>query len=165
MNSVTRKYLVRSRVVACSLAVASVITAPLGVFAQDGVVARQQVTAQTVAQQQNPPAQNPITQPLALSPDVPDTRVGIQPGQVQALGMQDAITLALQNNLDIEQFRQGVQISERSLYSLKGVYDILSTSDINYRQQTQPVVSIFGGGGASYQAVDQSDTGSAVKMC
>ena len=149
MNSVTRKHLVRNRVVAYALAVASVIAAPLGVFAQDGVVARQQVTAQTVAQQQNPPAQNPITQPLALSPDVPDTRVGVTPGQVQSLAMQDAITLALQNNLDIEQFRQGVQISERSLYSLRGVYDILTTSDINYRQQTSPIVSIFGGGGVS----------------
>lgn len=155
MNSITRKYLARSRVVAYSLAIVSVITSPLGVFAQDGVVARQQVTAQTVAQQQNPPAQNPITQPLALSPDVPDTRVGVQAGQVQSLGMQDAITLALQNNLDIEQFRQGVQISERSLYSLKGVYDILSTSDLNYRQQTQPIVSIFGGGDLTSSSLTQ----------
>jgi HAE1 family hydrophobic/amphiphilic exporter-1 len=35
------------------------------------------------------------------------------------------------------------------LYSLKGVYDILSSSDVNYRSQTFPVVSIFGGGGAT----------------
>ena len=60
--------------------------------------------------------------------------------------------MALQNNLDIEQFRQGVQIAERNLYSFKGVYDILSTADINYRSTTQPIVSIFGGGGSDFGA-------------
>jgi len=70
--------------------------------------------------------------------------------------MQDAITLALQNNLDIEQFRQGVRIADRNLYSLKGIYDILSTSDVNYRSTTQPVVSIFGGGGTTSSLTQKS---------
>jgi HAE1 family hydrophobic/amphiphilic exporter-1 len=119
---------------------------PIAVFCQDGVVARGQQPAQP-APQQNPAAQNPITQPLALSPEITKQRVGIKDGEVQALALQDAIALALQNNLDIEQFRQGVQISERSLYSLKGVYDIVSSSDMNFRSQTIPVANLFAGGG------------------
>jgi HAE1 family hydrophobic/amphiphilic exporter-1 len=108
-----------------------------------------QATASPQAGQQQQPA-NPITQPLALSPEVPgaDVRVGITPGQIQTLSMQDAILLALQNNLDIESFRQSVQIAQQNLYSLKGVYDIISTSDVNYRSQTTPVANIFGGGGS-----------------
>jgi len=121
---------------------------PVAVFSQEGIVARQQQPGQPVSQQ-SPAGQNSITQTIPLSPEVPKTRVGVTPGQVQLLALQDAIAQSLQNNLDIEQFRQGVQIAERSLYSSKGVYDILSTSDLNYRSTTQPIVSIFGGGGAS----------------
>jgi HAE1 family hydrophobic/amphiphilic exporter-1 len=130
---------------------------PISVFCQEGVVARGQQTVQP-APQQNPPAQNPITQPLALSPEITKQRVGIKDGEVQSLALQEAIALALQNNLDIEQFRQGVQIAERSLYSLKGVYDILSSSDVNYRSQTIPIVSIFGGGGATSSLTQRAFT-------
>ncbi|HYV05262.1 MAG TPA: TolC family protein, partial [Blastocatellia bacterium] len=88
--------------------------------------------------------------------------VGIKDGEVQSLALQDAISLALQNNLDIEQFRQGVQIAERSLYSLKGVYDILSSADVNYRSQTVPIVSIFGGGGATSSLTQRTFTSNFV---
>jgi outer membrane protein len=149
MSSLTRTLQQSSRAVgAVGLTVVLAMCAPIAVFCQEGVVARGQQPTQA-APQQNPPAQNPITQPLALSPEITKQRVGIKDGEVQSLALQEAISLALQNNLDIEQFRQGVQISERSLYSLKGVYDILSTADVNYRSQTIPVVSIFGGGGAT----------------
>src|SRR6185503_4536827 len=149
MSSLTRTLQKSSRAVAAvSLTAVLAICSPIAVFCQEGVVARGQQPAQP-APQQNPPAQNPITQPLALSPEITRQRVGIKDGEVQSLALQEGIALALQNNLDIEQFRQGVQISERSLYSLTGVYDILSSSDVNYRSQTFPVVSIFGGGGAT----------------
>jgi len=149
MSSLTRTLQESSRTVAAvSLTAVLAMCSPISVFCQEGVVARGPQTVQP-APQQNPPAQNPITQPLALSPEITKQRVGIKDGEVQSLALQEAIALALQNNLDIEQFRQGVQISERSLYSLKGVYDILSSSDVNYRSQTFPVVSIFGGGGAT----------------
>src|SRR5262249_3885280 len=91
---------------------------PAATFAQDGIVAK---TPQQSGSQQQPPAnpQNPITQPLALSPDPTDARVGVTPGQVQTLSMQDAIAMALKNNLDIASFREGVQISQQNLYSLR----------------------------------------------
>lgn len=103
-------------------------------------------------------AQNPITQPLALSPEITRQRVGVTEGQIQALALQDAIAMALQNNLNIEQFRQGVQISQSNLYSLRGVYDIVSSTEINYRSQTIPVASLFAGGGSSSSVTQRALT-------
>jgi outer membrane protein len=134
----------RVPVVAVVLALTALYT-PAGVFAQN--------TSQTGQQSgpsdsQSGQQQNPITQPLALSPEPGKDRVGVTPGQVQTLSMQDAITFALKNNLDIENFRQGVQIAQQNLYSLKGVYDIISSSDVHYTSQTTPVANIFAGGGS-----------------
>jgi HAE1 family hydrophobic/amphiphilic exporter-1 len=137
------------------------LASPLSLFAQEGVVARKIVdTPQTSSQtnQQNSQNQNPITQPLALSPEVGTERVGINPGEVAPLSLQDAITFALQNNLDIEQFRQGVRISQFNLNSLRGVYDIVSSSDINYRSQTIPVANLFGGGGSTASLTSRTVT-------
>lgn len=156
MSSLLRNLQQSSRTVAvASLATLLAAWSPIAVFCQGGVVARQQQPSQPTTQQQSQPAQNSITQPLVLSPEVTRQRVGITPGQELSLALQDGIAMALQNNLDIEQFRQGVQIAERNLYSIKGVYDILSTSDINYRSSTQPIVSIFGGGNASTSSLTQ----------
>jgi HAE1 family hydrophobic/amphiphilic exporter-1 len=99
------------------------------------------------AQPQDPQTSSTITQPLQLSPEVSRERVGIIPGQTELMTLQEAIALALKNNLDIEAFREGVAISQQNLYSLRGVYDIVSGADINYRSQTFPVASIFAGGG------------------
>src|SRR6185503_20549563 len=105
---------------------------PISALAQDGVVAQQQPTPQ------NPPAQNPITRPIAGSPEVTNERVGIRPGDERLLALQDAIAQALQNNLDIEQFRQSVRISEFSLFSLRGFYDYTSQADIGFRNAINP---------------------------
>lgn len=117
----------------------------------------QQPSTQPPAQTQEP-GQSSITQPLALSPDIPNTRVGVIEGQTQSLSLQDAIAIALQNNLDIEQFRQGVQIAQHNLYSLRGIYDIISSSEINYRSQTIPVASIFSGGGETSSVTQRTLT-------
>jgi outer membrane protein len=90
--------------------------------------------------------QNSITQPLALSPEIGTQRVGVREDLKQTLAMQEAIAMALQNNLDIEAFRQAVQISQYTLFSSYGVYDYTPTANINYRSQTFPVSSIFQGG-------------------
>jgi outer membrane protein len=155
MSSLVRKLQHLSRTLVASTALLAILF-PIASFSQVGVVARQQQPAPVTTQQQNPSGQNSITQPLRLSPEVTTQRVGVTPGEVQSLALQDGIAMALQNNLDIEQFRQGVQIAERNLYSLKGVYDILSTSDVNYRSQTVPIVSIFGGGGSTSSLTQRS---------
>jgi HAE1 family hydrophobic/amphiphilic exporter-1 len=142
MSSLLRKLQQSSRTLAVT-ALATLLAAwsPIAAFSQDGVVARQQATGQ-----QNPPAQNPITQPLTLSPEVTRERVGIKPGEVQLLALQDAIAQALQNNLDIEQFRQSVRIAEFSLFSLRGFYDYSSAADIGFRSSINPTSSSLSGG-------------------
>lgn len=148
MSSLVRKLQHLSRTLVASTALLALLF-PITTFSQIGAVASQQQPAPATTQQPNPTGQNSITQVIPLSPEVTTVRVGVTPGEVQSLALQDGIAMALQNNLDIEQFRQGVQIAERNLYSLKGAYDILSTSDVNFRSQTVPVVSIFGGGGST----------------
>lgn len=111
---------------------------------------------------QQPPAQsqeqNPITQPLALSPEVTNKRVGVDENNRQLLTLHDAIVLALQKNLGIEMSRQNVQIAQHSLTASRGAYDILSSSQIGYTNQTRPVSNIFGGGGAGSSFTSQGLT-------
>lgn len=113
-------------------------------------------TSPAVTQQTPQGAPNPIIQPLALSPEVTRQRVGVKEGVVESLSLQDAITRALQNNLDIEVFRQGVQASQYNLFATRGVYDIVSGATLNYESRTFPVASIFAGGDAS-SAITQKE--------
>ncbi|MFY9609228.1 MAG: TolC family protein [Blastocatellia bacterium] len=159
MSSLTRRMLDSSRVVvAWALTGVFAVASPIGALAQDGVVGSQALGITSTTAAGSGQSQNPITQPLALSPEVGKQRVGVNPGEVAPLSLQDAITFALQNNLDIEQFRQGVRISQFSLNSLRGVYDIVSSADINYRSQTIPVANLFGGGGSTASLTSRSTT-------
>lgn len=169
MRSLIRGIKHTGRVVASvSLAALIAATVPVAAFAQNGVVAGQQPTPQqpkpteTVRQEQTtPPAGavpqqqtpqtadqqgNQITQQIQLSPEVTRKRVGVREDQVKMLALQDAISLALQNNLDIEAFREGVQISQYSLFSLRGIYDITSSAEIGYRSTTTPTANVLSGG-------------------
>jgi len=140
MSSLLRKLQQSSRTVAvASLTAMLAAWSPIAALSQDGVVARQATGQQT-------PAQNPITQPIAGSPEVSRDRVGIRPGEVQALALQEAIAQALQNNLDIEQFRQSVRIAEFSLFSLRGFYDYTSAAEIGFRSSIIPNASTISGG-------------------
>ncbi|HKV41176.1 MAG TPA: TolC family protein [Blastocatellia bacterium] len=89
--------------------------------------------------------QNPITKPLASSPEIGPERVGVDLNQVLNLSVQDAIQMALQHNLDIENFRQSVRMSQYSLFAAKGVYDVTSSAKVDYNSQIIPVVNLFGG--------------------
>ena len=142
MSSLLQKLQQSSRAAAvASLTVLLAAWSPIVALSQDGVVARQQSPAP-----QNPPAQNTITQPIAGSPEVSKERVGITPGQVQLMALQDAIAQSLQNNLDIEQFRQSVRIAEFSLFSLRGFYDYTSSAEIGFRSAITPTSSSISGG-------------------
>lgn len=123
-------------------------------------VVKVEATAAVLPQTATPQTstQNPITQPLSLSPPVGDQRVGVNPDLKQVMALQEAIAMALQNNLDIESFRQGVQISQFSLFAAQGVYDPLLGANINYRSQTFPVTSIFQGGNESSSLTSKSLT-------
>ncbi|MEW6207295.1 MAG: TolC family protein [Acidobacteriota bacterium] len=153
MISVLKKSLRLCRAFAAILAVAIGAGAPLSAFAQDsreGIVARQQKSETEQAEKaQEQTQQNPITQPLALSPDVSSQRVGVDENNKQLLTLQDVITLALQNNLDIEQFRQSVQIAQYNLFALYGYYDVTSGTETGFRNSITPSANIFSGAGSS----------------
>lgn len=159
MSSLTRRVLDSSRVIVVwLLSIVFAAALPLGALAQDGVVGRQPLGIAPTDASTSGQTQNPITQPLALSPEVPKTRIGVNPGEVAPLSLQDAITFALQNNLDIDQFRQGVRISQFNLNSLRGVYDIVSSADVNFNSETIPVANLFQGGGQTASRTSRTMT-------
>lgn len=121
--------------------------------------------AQDKPQQETKPAQRQnelseqdkeaITAPLPETAPVGPGRTGVDLGQVESLTLQDAIRLALLNNLTIEQFRQGVQMAQYSLFSTRGVYDVTSGGNINYLSNTVPVAIIGALSGAQNGALTQ----------
>jgi HAE1 family hydrophobic/amphiphilic exporter-1 len=87
-------------------------------------------------------------------------RVGVDVANQLPISLQDAITLALQNNNDIDSSRIGVQISEFNLRAAQGVYDPVIVSENFYERRTTPTASTIGG--AVNGAVTQSNlTGAA----
>jgi outer membrane protein len=103
------------------------------------------------AQSKTPSAEldkSAITTPLPETGPVGPDRTGVDLNEVDNLTLQDAIRLALLNNLTIEQFRQGVQISQYSLFSARGVYDVTSGSTISYTNSTSPTAIIPADSGA-----------------
>jgi outer membrane protein len=113
------------------------------------------VTTQTPAQQnpatsQEPQEPNiPQAQPRPIPP-LPDlTRLGIAPGNVLTLSLNEAIRLTLKNNNDIEVSRDDVRYAETQLRSLQGVYDPLFLMTPTYDHRITPQSSTLGGGGAA----------------
>lgn len=72
-------------------------------------------------------------------------RVGVDVADQLPISLQDAITLALQNNNDIDSSRIGVQISEFNLRAAQGVYDPAFVSESFYETRTTPTASTIGG--------------------
>ena len=72
-------------------------------------------------------------------------RVGVDVANQLPISLQDAITLALQNNNDIDSSRIGVQISEFNLRAAQGVYDPNFVSENYYESRTTPTASTIGG--------------------
>jgi HAE1 family hydrophobic/amphiphilic exporter-1 len=76
--------------------------------------------------------------------DLPDLGlVGVDMMSQKPLTLKEAITLALENNKDIEVTRQNVRIAEFDLQSLQGVYEPRLTGQSFYERSTVPNTSIF----------------------
>ncbi|HEY0462550.1 MAG TPA: TolC family protein [Pyrinomonadaceae bacterium] len=80
-------------------------------------------------------------------------RVGVDVANQLPISLQDAITLALQNNNDIDSSRIGVTIAEFNLRAAQGVYDPNFTFNGYYESRTTPTASTIGG--ASGDSVTQ----------
>jgi outer membrane protein TolC len=70
-------------------------------------------------------------------------RVGVDMTAQKPLTLAEAITLALENNKDIEVTRKNVQIAEFDLKAARGFYEPKFTGQSFYERATTPNVSIF----------------------
>lgn len=86
----------------------------------------------------------------ALAQNTPSStsaqRIGVAANKQTVLTLRDAVTMALDNNRDIEIERLNTQLNEFDLRAAKGVYDPSLSSSILYQRQTLPVASILAGG-------------------
>jgi outer membrane protein len=101
----------------------------------------------TANQEQEPNI--PPVQPRPVPPLPNLTRLGITPGQVLSLSLNDAIKRALQNNNDIEVARDDVRYAETQLRSFQGVYDPIFAITPTYDHRITPQSSTLGGGGTA----------------
>lgn len=126
----------------------------LGLFLILGVEA----SAQDAAPSPTPPVmdvQNTTPENLKGVPDVapgyrsddrslPDLgRVGVDMAEQKPLTLQEAISLALENNKDIEVTRKNVRIAEFDLQAARGVYEPRFNGSAYYDRTTIPNTSIF----------------------
>jgi outer membrane protein TolC len=111
----------------------------------------------------SPPAPTQDLQVPAIAPDfqpadrsLPElSRVGVDMGRQRPLTIREALTLALENNKDIEVSRHNVKIAEFDLTSARGAYDPRLSSAAYYERIESPISSFLSGG--SNGSVTQSD--------
>jgi HAE1 family hydrophobic/amphiphilic exporter-1 len=90
-------------------------------------------------------------------------RVGVDMMSQRPLTLREAITLALENNKDIEVTRQNVRISEFDLRAADGVYQPRFLAQTFYERSTVPTASFFAGGGVNGE-ITQSGLTSNVEL-
>jgi len=88
------------------------------------------------------------------------SRVGVDMNRQRPLSLREALSLALENNKDIEVARENVRIAEFDLLGAQGVYDPRLTTTAFYERAENPISSFLSGG--QNGSIIQSDyTGSA----
>jgi HAE1 family hydrophobic/amphiphilic exporter-1 len=75
-----------------------------------------------------------------------DVRVGVNPSKRVTLTLRDAMSMALENNRDIEVERLNVQMNEFDLSGAQGFYDPNLATTLYYDHRAIPVTSIFASG-------------------
>lgn len=105
------------------------------------------VTAQEPSQMQQ--LQVPAIAPDFRAPQKPLpelNRVGIDVNQQRPLSLREALSMALENNKDIEVARENVRIAEFDLLGAKGVYDPRIVTTAFYERAENPISSFLSGG-------------------
>lgn len=95
---------------------------------------------------------------IPTRPNPTAERVGVEQMNQLPLMLDEAITLALQNNNNIDTSRLNVRIAEFNLKAARGVYDPLLASETFYERRTTPTASTIGGAGSTGK-VTQSNLG------
>src|SRR5687768_3207842 len=126
------------------------------------------ISVASIASAQQPaasPETNQIKQ-IPVPPVAPDfraaqkplpelSRVGVDMNRQRPMSVRDAISLALENNKDIEVARENVRIAEFDLLGAQGVYDPRLTTSAFYERAENPISSFLSGG--QNGSVTQSD--------
>src|ERR1700730_9241401 len=97
------------------------------------------------------------TQQLQLPPVAPDFRgeqkplpeigrVGVDMNRQHPLALREALSLALENNKDIEVARENVKIAEFDFQGAHGAYDPRFTTNAYYERIKNPISSFLSGG-------------------
>src|SRR5215204_3221356 len=125
------------------------------------------VTSVVTAQQSEPSKMEQLQVP-AIAPDfrapqkpMPElSRVGVDMNRQRPLALREALSLALENNKDIEVARENVRIAEFDLLGAQGVYDPRISTTAFYERIESPISSFLSGG--QNGSITQSDyTGTA----
>ena len=74
------------------------------------------------------------------------SRVGVDMNRQQPLSLRDALSMALENNKDIEVARENVRIAEFDLRGAQGAYDPRFTTSAFYERSENPIASFLSGG-------------------
>ena len=98
---------------------------------------------------------------IAAQRPLPDqSRVGIDANRQQPLSLREALSMALENNKDIEVARENVRIAEFDLRGAQGAYDPRFSTTAFYERIENPISNFLSGG--QNGSVIQSDyTGTA----
>jgi outer membrane protein TolC len=75
-----------------------------------------------------------------------DVRVGVNPAKRVTLTLKDAMSMALENNRDIEVERLNVQMNEFDVRAAQGFYDPSLATTLYYDRNLIPATSIFASG-------------------
>ena len=74
------------------------------------------------------------------------SRVGVDINQQRPLALREALSMALENNKDIEVARENVRIAEFDLLGARGVYDPRLSTTAFYERAENPISSFLSGG-------------------
>jgi len=83
---------------------------------------------------------------MAQKPLPEQSRVGVDMNHQQPLSLRDALSMALENNKDIEVARENVRIAEFDLRGAQGAYDPRFTTNAFYERAENPIASFLSGG-------------------
>jgi outer membrane protein TolC len=94
--------------------------------------------APTVLPDDPPPVAPNFEAPLRPLPSA--ERVGVDMTNQMPMALEEAITLALQNNNDIDSSKINVQIAEFNLRGARGIYDPQLLGESYYERRTTPTL-------------------------
>jgi outer membrane protein TolC len=100
--------------------------------------------AQEIQQLPVPPVAPDFRAPQKPLPEL--NRVGVDMNRQRPLGLREALSMALENNKDIEVARENVRIAEFDLLGAQGVYDPRLNFSSFYERIESPISSFLSGG-------------------